>query len=212
MRMRHKKNVPERLIHCGNLFLPAPSSLKGGWPGLFGNANPIMTEIGCGKGAFIIQLAQKYPNINFVAAERCLDALVLAVEKAHQIGIPNLRFMDIDAAVIEDVFAPGECRRIFLNFSDPWPKRKHAKRRLTHINFLTKYAAVLSTLGEIHFKTDNLPFFLFSLDEFQQNGWRLQNITFDLHRSGFPENFLTEYETFFSSKGVPICRLEARRP
>lgn len=209
MRMRKKKNAHERVMKCGFLCVENPQKHKGGWKEVFGNDNPIYAEIGCGKGAFVSEMAKKHPNVNFVAVEVCLDVMVLAAEKAVAAGIDNVRYINGDARLLTEFFEDGECDRIYLNFSDPWPKNGHRKRRLTYKDFLSLYRKVLSPEGEIHFKTDNMKLFEFSLESFSQNGFKMKNISLDLHNSAFEGNVMTEYEQRFSGMGLPIYRLEA---
>lgn len=209
MRMRKKKNVQERIERCGNCFVPAPQDNKGKWKDVFGNENPVHLEIGCGKGGFVTGMAEAHPDVNFVAAEICIDAMVIAVEKVFEKGLKNVRFINIDAKQLTDYFADGECGRIYLNFSDPWPKSGHYKRRLTYKDFLELYRKVLVENGEIHFKTDNMKLFEFSLCSFSQNNFKMKNVSLDLHNSGFEGNIMTEYEKRFSEMGQPIYRVEA---
>lgn len=210
MRMRRKKHGPERLERCGFLWVKSPEDCFGKWKEEFKNDNPVHTEIGCGKGRFILETAKKNPMINFVAIERNIDVLVLAAEKGAEAGLKNVRYVLGDAETLEEIFASGECERIYLNFSDPWHKKRHEKRRLTHAKFLELYKIVLKKDGEIIFKTDNRPLFDYSLESFEQNGWKLYDVTFDLHAEDCTDNVETEYEQLFSSKGNPIHRLKAR--
>ncbi len=183
---------------------------KGKWSAYFGNTNPIYIEIGCGKGNFIIENATRYPDINFVGIERQKTVIAIAAKKIQQ-PLPNLALLCDSAAQLTDLFAAGEVKRIYLNFSDPWPKKRCAKRRLTYRTFLQSYRQVLGEKGEIFFKTDNKNLFEFSLNEFCAEKWDLSNICFDLHHSDYmPYNIMTEYEQKFSEKGMPIYRLEAR--
>lgn len=209
MRMRKKKNVDQRIERCGSYFVAEPQNLKGKWNEEFGNSNPIHLEIGCGKGGFVAGMAELHPDINFVAAEICIDAMVIAVEKVCEKELENVRFINIDAKMLTEYFEDGECGRIYLNFSDPWPKSGHYKRRLTYKDFLELYRKVLGKDGEIHFKTDNMKLFEFSLASFSQNGFKMKNISLDLHNSNFEGNVMTEYEKRFSEMGQPIYRLEA---
>lgn len=209
MRMRKKKNVDQRIERCGSYFVSDPQSLKGKWGKEFGNSNPIHLEIGCGKGGFVAGMAELHPEINFVAAEICIDAMVIAVEKVCEKELKNVRFINIDAKMLTEYFEDGECGRVYLNFSDPWPKSGHYKRRLTYKDFLELYRKVLCRDGEIHFKTDNMKLFEFSLASFSQNGFKMKNISLDLHNSNFEGNVMTEYEKRFSEMGQPIYRLEA---
>jgi len=209
MRMRKKKHGDKRLHSCGDLWVQKPEEYKGNWKDVFENDLPLHVEIGCGKGGFITQLAQKNPDINYIAIEKLIDVLVLAAEKAKTNGITNIRFILGDAALLEDMFEKSEVERIYINFCDPWHKTKHKKRRLTHASFLDIYKNVLSEDGWIYFKTDNKDLFEFSLNSFCDNDFQLKNITLDLHKSGYEGNIMTEYENLFSSLGNPIYRLEA---
>ncbi len=209
MRMRKKKNCAARMARCGDIRVTEPERYKGRWSEVFGNDNPIHIEIGCGKGAFVTGMAKLYPDVNFIAIEKVEDVIVMAMEKAVAAELNNVRFMDMDAERIEDFFTKGEIKRIYLNFSDPWKKNKQAKRRLTHKNFLDRYKNVLNNGDYIWFKTDNIKLFEFSLNSFAQENFKLQNITLDLHNSGFEGNVITEYEQRFLDLGQPIYRLEA---
>ncbi len=209
MRMRKKKNCAARIERCGDIRITDPENHKGKWNEVFGNDNPIHVEIGCGKGSFIVGMAKMYPDVNFIAIEKVEDVIVMAMEKAIANEIENVRFMDLDAERIEEFFEKGEIKRIYLNFSDPWKKGKQAKRRLTHKNFLDRYKKVLNSGDYIWFKTDNQKLFEFSLNSFCAEGFKLRNITLDLHNSGFEGNVITEYEQRFMDLGQPIYRLEA---
>ena len=209
MRMRKKKNCAARIERCGDIRITDPENHKGNWNEVFGNDNPIHVEIGCGKGSFVVGMAKLHPDVNFIAIEKVEDVIVMAMEKAIANEVGNVRFMDLDAERIEDFFEKGEIERIYLNFSDPWKKSKQAKRRLTHKNFLDRYKKVLNSGDYIWFKTDNQKLFEFSLNSFCDEGFKLQNITLDLHNSGFEGNVVTEYEQRFMDLGQPIYRLEA---
>ena len=209
MRMRKKKNCDIRLERCESLWIKNPEELKGKWNELFGNDNPIHIEIGCGKGQFITGMAERNPDINYIAIDVVPDVLVIALEKATSKDIKNVRFIIADAAKLCDYFEQFEISRIYLNFSDPWKKKKQAKRRLTHKNFLDIYKKLLRNGDFIYFKTDNRPLFEFSLNSFAEEKFKMQNITFDLHNSGYEGNVMTEYETRFSEQGMPIYRVEA---
>ncbi len=210
MRMRKKKNLDVRFAACAQVLAQEPESCKGRWREAFSNENPIHLEIGCGKGQFILAMAVKYPEINFIAIEKEEGALIMATEKAVEQSLPNLKFLSYDAAQLEDIFAPGEISRIYLNFSDPWPKNGQRKRRLTHSGFLKIYDTILAPYGQIHFKTDNQHLFEWTLAEICRYGLLMQNICLDLHASDF-DNIMTEYEERFSSMGMRIYRLEAFR-
>lgn len=207
MRMRKKKNCDIRLEKSGALRIKEPELLKGKWHKEFGNDNPIHIEIGCGKGNFICGMAQKYPDINFVAIEVVPDVMVIAMEKAQPLGLKNVRFIIADAAKLCDYFEQFEINRIYLNFSDPWKKKKQAKRRLTHKNFLDIYKKLLKEGEQICFKTDNQKLYEFSLNSFAENDFKMSDMTFDLHNSGFEDNVMTEYEERFSTMGMPIYRV-----
>ena len=209
MRVRKKKNCAARMERCAAIHVTEPERYKGRWKELFGNDNPIHIEIGCGKGSFVCGMAQKYPDINFIAIEKVEDVIVMAMEKAMGQGLENVRFMDKDAEKIDEFFEKGEISRIYLNFSDPWKKNKQAKRRLTHKNFLDRYKKVLNNGDYIWFKTDNKQLFEFSLNSFAAENFKLENITLDLHNSKFEGNVITEYEQRFLDLGQPIYRLEA---
>ena len=209
MRMRKKKNCAARIERCGDIRITNPQDYKGRWSEVFGNDNPIHVEIGCGKGSFVVGMAKLHPDVNFIAKEKVEDVIVMAMEKAIENEVQNVRLMDLDAERIEDFFEKGEICRIYLNFSDPWKKGKQAKRRLTHKNFLDRYKNVLNSGDYIWFKTDNRKLFEFSLNSFCAEDFKLRNITLDLHESGFEGNVITEYEQRFMDLGQPIYRLEA---
>ena len=209
MRMRKKKNCGARMERCESVWIKEPEKCKGKWHEIFENNNPIHIEIGCGKGSFIRGMAQMHPDINFVAVEKVEDVIVMAMEKAIEAELTNVRFTDMDAEKIDDFFEYGEAERIYLNFSDPWKKNKQAKRRLTHKNFLDIYKKILKPEQQIWFKTDNKQLFEFSLNSLCAEDFKLSNITLDLHNSGFEGNVMTEYETRFVELGQPIYRLEA---
>ena len=185
---------------------------KGRWHELFGNDHPIHIEVGMGKGQFIMTLAQQNPDINYIGIEKYSSVLVRALEKYHTYEGDNIFFLRMDAEEIADVFDENEVDRIYLNFSDPWPKDRHAKRRLTSKEYWARYDRILCPEGRVIFKTDNRPLFDFSLEQVEVAGWQLDNYTFDLHHSEYAEgNVMTEYEERFTAKGNPICRLVAHR-
>lgn len=210
MRMRRKKNLEPRMEKCAAIHITQPEQLRGQWARRFGRQAPLWLEIGCGKGRFIIAMAQRYPQLNFVAVERDPSALIGAMETVLHQGMANLLFINCDAATLDSVFAPDEVERLFLNFSDPWPPRNRAKRRLSHHNFLAVYDHFLKPGGQICMKTDNAKLFEFSLNEFADYGLRLSQITFDLH-SQQTDNIMTEYEEKFASQGMPIYRCVAAK-
>lgn len=209
VRIRHKPWAEDELKQHPELVIASPETWRGKWAQFFGNTNPIHLEIGSGKGQFIANIAKTYPEINFIGLELQTSVIVSALEKVKALEQTNIALLNKDARDLVHFFAPGELDRIYLNFSDPWPKRRHAKRRLTHVNFLDIYKQILKPQGEIHLKTDNQKFFEFSLNSFSDEGFRLKNITFDLHQSDFEGNIMTEYEEKFSQQGMPIYRCEA---
>lgn len=213
MRLRHDSRAPEYLRQNSKV-IDNPVEFKGKWNECFGNDNPIHVEFGCGKGGFITELAKRNPDINYIAVEKAQTVVYKACKKAdREDGVPeNLRFIDFDVVNCLDIFEEGEVGRIYLNFSDPWPKTRHANRRLTYREFLDKYSIVLAKDGEIHFKTDNKGLFASSIEEFSLRGWLMKNVTLDLHNSGMEDNIMTEYEKRFSEMGFTINRLEAVNP
>ena len=211
MRLRNVPGAKETIIQS-DFSIQEPKTYRGKWKEEFKNENPIHIEIGMGKGKFILEMAERNPEINYIGIEKYSSVLVRAVEKTENFEGKNLRLIRMDAEEIEEVFAPEEVDRIYLNFSDPWPKDRHAKRRLTSARFLERYDHILAPDGRIMFKTDNRNLFDFSLEQIEEAGWILENYTYDLHNSKFNEgNVMTEYEEKFSAKGNPICRLTAYR-
>ena len=188
------------------------NGIKGRWREIFPTPGPLWLEIGVGKGDFILGMAQKFPQINFVGLEAAQDVLYTAAQKIAAAELVNVRLAVFDANKIHDLFAPGEISRLYLNFSDPWPKKRHAKRRLTHRDFLAKYRTILAQDAKICFKTDNLALFDFSLEEFAASGMELEFLSRDLHAENDKENVMTEYEKKFSSRGNKIYLAEAFWP
>lgn len=180
----------------------------GTWHKIFGNANPVHIEIGMGKGKFIYTMAKEHPDINYVGIEKYSSVLLRAVQKMEQEELPNLRFLRMEAENITGVFGPGEADRIYLNFSDPWPKDRHAKRRLPSREFLARYGVILKKEGCLEFKTDNRELFDFAVEELEPAGWKAEVITYDLHSDAalMRGNVMTEYEEKFSAMGNPICK------
>ena len=210
MRLR---NVPgsREAIADNDMAINEPTELKGKWKEEFGNDNPIRIEIGMGKGKFITTLAMENPDINYIGIEKYSSVLIRAIERCEEIEVPNLRFIRMEAEYICDVFEKGEVDRIYLNFSDPWPKPRHAKRRLTHENFLKLYEHITIPEGYLRFKTDNRLLFEYSLVSVTEYGMGLRDVALDLHqREDLDWNVMTEYEQKFSAKGQPIYRLEAQ--
>ena len=183
-------------------------AVKGRWSEVFGNDHPVRIEIGMGKGQFLMELARRTPDINYVGIEKFSSVLLRAIQKEEVMELPNVRFIRMEAEYICDVFAAGEVDRIYLNFSDPWPKDKHAKRRLPSRQFLAKYDRILKKDGVVEFKTDNKELFEFALEEVPEAGWRIKACTFDLHSDAelCRDNIMTEYEEKFSSQGQPIYK------
>ena len=206
MRMRKKKNLIPRMERCAAKLIQDPEALRGHWRDLMPSARELRLELGCGKGRFTAGTASAEPEILLIGVEVVREALVVAMERCLE--LPNAYFISGNADALPLYFEPGEVDRIYLNFSDPWPGNRHAKRRLTHGGFLRRYRQVLKDGGEIHFKTDNVDLFDFSLTEFPRYGFTLSEVTRDLHGGG-PVGIMTDYEEKFYSQGKPICRLVA---
>lgn len=216
MRMRRKPWAEDEIKANPHLVVPDPFQWKGKWHLFFKRDNPIHVEIGTGKGQFIITMARNHPHINFIGLERNISALGVAVRKLkgvqEETAIDNCCLIAENATQLAAIFAPQEVEKIYLNFSDPWPKRRHAKRRLTHPIFLELYRTVLKPGGEIQLKTDNEAFFEFSLNTLADGGFRLKNITFNLHERDDLPQVMTEYEEKFVSQGKKIYYCEAIMP
>lgn len=221
MRPRNKKHLEERFEKCSNLVIADPVALKGKWRSVFVSEDdkemPLHLEIGCGKGAFVTGMAQKNPDVSFVAMECVKNVIVTAMEKTETLGYKNIIFINNNADFLCEYFEEGEVDKIYLNFSDPWPRNKHAKYRLTHENYLKRYEKILAPDGCIVQKTDNRGLFDYSVESFTENGWRLENVTYNLHSDETPAeilaaNVITEYENRFMELGQPIHRLEAYLP
>jgi len=211
MRLRNVKGAREAMIES-EYTVNSPEELKGRWREHFGNGNPIHLEIGTGKGRFLTTLATNNPDINYVGIEKYSSVLIRALEKQEELKLPNLIFIRMDAENVTDIFEKEEVDKIYLNFSDPWPKDRHAKRRLTSRQFLGRYNEFLKKDGTVEFKTDNRALFDFSVEETKEAGWNMKAITYDLHNSEMNEgNIMTEYEIRFSSEGVPINKMIIER-
>ncbi len=212
MRLRNIKGA-EEFIANSEFVVQTPEEYQGKWSDFFKNNNPIHIEIGMGKGKFIHELAEQNPSINYIGIELFSSVLYRAIEKRQEMDLPNLYFIRMDAKHLCDVFEKNEISRIYLNFSDPWPKARHAKRRLTSPVFLALYHQVLKEDGVVCFKTDNRDLFDYSVETIAETKpWQLKDVTYDLHNSEYAEgNIMTEYEEKFSSKGMPIHRLVAFR-
>lgn len=228
MRLR---NIPraESVLGASPYVIKNPSSCRGKWAeNVFQSSSPIHIEIGMGKGQFLLTLAEQNPSVNYIGIERYSSVLLRAVEKLGESGtdsgdtscrkpadrFQNLRFVCCDAAGLPDFFAPGEISRIYLNFSDPWPKARHARRRLTSREYFSRYDLILARGGQVEFKTDNRALFDFSTGQLDSSDtWEIAGLTYDLHRDGSmcAGNVMTEYEARFSSAGTPICKLIAKR-
>lgn len=232
MRLR---NIPraDGVLQAHPIVIKEETGKKGKWKEVFGNDHPIHIEIGMGKGQFILNMAKKNPDINYIGVERYSSVLLRAVEKYNEMcgkgsliedvtdtdqlqiweEIPNVRFICMDAADLSEVFEKNEIQKIYLNFSDPWPKKRHARRRLTSKEFFARYEKVLDPEGSVEFKTDNTDLFQFSLDEVGEAGWTLRAYTWDLHHDEKMNegNVMTEYEEKFSSMGNPIHKLIATK-
>jgi tRNA (guanine-N7-)-methyltransferase len=207
MRLRNIRGSRETVAE-NDYVVQEPQEFKGKWNVLFGNDRPIHIEIGMGKGKFIMKLAEQNPDINYIGIEKYSSVLLRALQKREEVELYNLLFLRFDAEYINDIFAKDEISRVYLNFSDPWPKDRHAKRRLTSKEFLSRYDQCLKKEGEVIFKTDNRELFDFSVEEAKLAGWELKNVTYDLHHSEYLEgNVMTEYEERFTALGNPIHRL-----
>lgn len=207
MRLRNVTGSRE-IIAESRFVVHEPAAQKGKWSEVFGNNRPIHIEIGMGKGRFMMDLAAANPDINYIGIEKYSTVLLRAVQKMEVQELSNLRLVRMDAEEICEVFDKGEVARIYLNFSDPWPKDRHAKRRLPSRQFLARYHEILAADGRIEFKTDNVELFDFALEEVAPAGWKIEAVTRDLHRDEkmLAGNIMTEYEEKFSSMGNPICK------
>lgn len=210
MRLRKIKGALNKLIANEKYYINNPTDYKGKWVEVFNNSNPIHIEIGCGKGKFITTMALNNPDINFIAIEKYDSVLLRASELSLNYDLNNLKLILLDAENILDVFEKNEVDLIYLNFSDPWPKKRYYKRRLTAPGYLEKYAVILKNDGAIYQKTDNRSLFEYSIENFCNEGWLLNNVSLDLHNDQFEGNVTTEFEEKWSKLG-PIYRLEARK-
>lgn len=208
------KNVPgsQEVIENSKWVITEPEAWRGRWQSLFSKEQPLWIEIGMGKGRFLLEMAEKHPDVNFLGMEKYSSVLLRAVQKQEEASLPNLMLVRADAEHLTEYFAPDEADRIFLNFSDPWPKDRHAKRRLTSDRFLARYNAILVPQGEVEFKTDNEALFDFSLESAEECGWEMVYVTRDLHHTpSAADNVMTEYEEKFSTAGNPIYKMVIRR-
>lgn len=212
MRLRHKPWAQDLIDQHPEFVVPHAEQYKGIWQDKFQKQQPIFIEVGSGKGRFITEMAKTYPEINFIAIELQTSVVVSILELQLELNLPNLLILHTNGRHLNQYFEHGEVNRVYLNFSDPWPKKKHAKRRLTSPEFLEQYQSILHPEGEIHFKTDNQGLFEYSLGSMSQFGIILKQVWLDLHQSDFEGNIETEYEMKFSARGQRIYRLEAYFP
>ena len=205
MRMRKKPNLGPRMERCARFLVDMPEEHRGRWRELKPDAQVVWLELGCGKGRFTAEMAEQNPDVLYLAVERVPDAMIVAMERCAAKGLANVFFVDGDAARLRDYFAPDEVDRLFINFCDPWPSNRHAKRRLTHRDFLVLYRGILKDGGQIHFKTDNRDLFEYSLFQFPKAGYVLSEVTRNLHEHGV-QGVMTDYEEKFHLLGTPINR------
>lgn len=210
MRVRKRKGAEEHLDNNPQYVILKPEEAKGRWKEVFGNDNPVHIEVGSGKGRFITGMAAKHPEINYIGIDIQRSVLSYALDKVLASNLPNIKLLLVDGSSLTNYFAEGEVDLMYLNFSDPWPKTRHEKRRLTYKSFLDTYKHILPENGEIHFKTDNRGLFEYSLASFSQYGMTLKQVWLDLHASDYADNVMTEYEERFSKKGQVIYRVEAK--
>ena len=210
MRMRKKPNLLPRMERAASVLITGPEELPGRWRTRFPGFDALHLELGCGKGRFTADTAAAATEVLLVAVEKVPDAMVVGMERAMERGLENVRFLDRDVTLLPEIFAPGEVDRIYLNFCDPWPKSRDAKHRLTAPGFLRLYADALAEGGQLWFKTDNLPLFQWSVEQFTAEGWVLSEVTNDLHADGV-QGIMTDYEAKFHAQGVKINRLVATR-
>ena len=207
MRLRNITGARDAIAES-EYVIQEPTELKGRWKEFFGNNGELHIEVGMGKGKFLNEMARRNPHINYIGIEMYSSVLLRALQKMEVDPLPNLKFLCIDARILPEVFEKGEVDHIYLNFSDPWPKDRHAKRRLPSRQFLARFDQILKEEGRISFKTDNRDLFDFAVEELEPAGWKAEVITYDLHADAVlcEGNVMTEYEEKFSSKGNPICK------
>ncbi|MFT4414948.1 tRNA (guanosine(46)-N7)-methyltransferase TrmB [Fredinandcohnia humi] len=210
MRVRNKPWAKDKLSSYPQYVIENPADHKGKWNQVFGNDNPIHIEVGTGKGRFITEMAKANPTINYIGIELFDSVIVSALDRIIEAEIPNIKLLNVNAVNLREYFAKSDVDRLYLNFSDPWPKKRHEKRRLTYKTFLHLYEDILVDGGEIHFKTDNRGLFEYSLRSFSEYGLLLTFVSLDLHNSDFEGNIMTEYEEKFSLMGQPIYRSEVK--
>jgi len=205
--MRRKQNLDSRLESCANLLVAEPEKKRGFWLSEY-EYNDLFIELGCGKGRFTVDTAKTKPDTLFVALEKISNVLVMAMERTYREELQNIRYINKLADDLTSFFSYGEVSRIYINFCDPWPSRRHEKRRLTGQKFLALYKQILRPNGDIHFKTDNLLLFEYSLNEFEKNGFLLSDVSYDLHKDK-NTGIMTDYEKKFHDTGMPIYRCVA---
>lgn len=210
MRLRNKPWAKDYLTNNQAIVIQNPEEIKGNWSNVFGNNHPIHVEVGTGKGKFLTGMAKLHPNTNYIGVEKYDSVIVTALDRIKENELSNFKLLNEDVSDLTNFFAEGEIERIYINFTDPWPKTRHEKRRLTYEGFLKMYESVLKNDGEIHFKTDNQGLFEYSLHSFSKYGLVLNNVSLDLHKSDIEGNVMTEYEQKFSEKGFRIYRCEAK--
>ncbi|XJZ26524.1 tRNA (guanosine(46)-N7)-methyltransferase TrmB [Bacillota bacterium Lsc_1132] len=210
MRLRNKPWAQDKINQHPQYVTPNPEAMKGKWQEAFEKQQPLHLEIGSGKGRFITEMAKAHPDINYIGIEVYKSVLVAALDRVIEADLPNVKLLNVNANDLEKFFEKNEVDRIYLNFSDPWPKSRHEKRRLTYKSYLKTYESILKDGGEIHFKTDNQGLFEYSLMSFSAYGMLLTYISLDLHKSNYEGNIMTEYEQKFSEKGNRIYRCEVK--
>lgn len=210
MRLRNKPRAAGEIAANSQYITTTPAEFKGQWQSKFAQAQPLSIEVGSGKGRFIVEMAKAHPERNFIGIEIQPSVAIMILEKQLVAKLPNLYLIQADGGDLTDFFAENEVAQIYLNFSDPWPKSRHAKRRLTHRLFLAMYQQILQPEGSLQFKTDNRGLFEFSLISFNQFGMQFKELSLDLHADDVPENIETEYEQRFSQMGHPIYLIEAQ--
>lgn len=210
MRLRHKPWASEELKKRDHIVIQNPNDMAGKWKETFGQYDEIHVEVGTGKGKFLVGMGELHPNVLYIGVEKYQSVLYTAMERVEQAELENVKLLSQDVADLADFFAPGEIDRFYINFTDPWPKSRHEKRRLTYKSFLSLYENLLVKQGEIHFKTDNQGLFEYSLHSFSLYGMILNQVSLNLHESGIEGNVMTEYEEKFSKKQMRIYRCEAK--
>lgn len=210
MRLRNKPWAKEKIEQYPQYVVACPEQYKGKWSTVFEINQPLHIEIGTGKGRFITEMARANPQINYLGLELQESVVVSALDRLIDAELPNVKLLNVNAADLPKIFSKGEVERVYLNFSDPWPKTRHEKRRLTYKSFLQLYEEILPPQGEIHFKTDNQGLFEYSLTSFSAYGMLLKFVSLDLHKSNFAGNIMTEYEEKFSQRGNRIFRCEVQ--